>query len=181
MTWITESDPEHGPPALAAAYARIRAARGWVANILRVHSLNVPALNAHLGLYRTLMFGPSALTRAEREMIAVAVSAANACDYCVAHHQHALRTEGGDDALVAALAQSPDRAPLDARGRALVAYALKLTRTPASVTESDVQTLRAAGVPDAGIHDAAAVTAYYNFVNRMALGLGVELEPEIVA
>jgi len=129
-----------------------------------VHSLNVPALNAHLGLYRTLMFGPSALTRAEREMIAVAVSAANACGYCVAHHQHALRTEGGDE-----------------RGRALVAYALKLTRTPASVTEHDVQTLRTAGVPDAGVHDAAAVTAYYNFVNRLALGLGVELEPEIVA
>jgi len=180
-TWIAETDPEHAPPALAAAYARVGAARGWVANILRVHSLNVPALNAHFGPYRALMFGPSARMRAEREMIAVAVSAANARDYCVAHHRHALRTEGDDDALVAALAQSPECAPLDARGRALVAYALKLTRTPASVTESDVQTLRAAGVPDAGIHDAAAVTASYNVVNRMALGLGVELQPEIVA
>lgn len=58
-------------------------------------------------------------------------------------------------------------------------YALKLTRAPASVTEHDLVPLREAGLDDRGIHDLAAVVAYFNFVNRMALGLGVELEDEL--
>jgi len=53
---------------------------------------------------------------------------------------------------------------------------LKLTGTPGAVTSRDVEALRQAGISEAGIHDAAAVTAYFNFVNRMASGLGVELE-----
>ncbi len=55
---------------------------------------------------------------------------------------------------------------------------MKLTSRPGQVTESDVITLRAAGIPEAGIHDAAAITAYFNFVNRLAQGLGVELEEQ---
>jgi alkylhydroperoxidase family enzyme len=52
-----------------------------------------------------------------------------------------------------------------------------LTRDPASINAGSIERLRSAGLGDAGIHDAAAVTAYFNFVNRIALGLGVELEP----
>lgn len=52
-----------------------------MANILASHSLNQDALRAHLGLYRTIMFGPSPLSRSEREAMAVAVSAANDCHY----------------------------------------------------------------------------------------------------
>lgn len=83
-----------------------------------------------------------------------------------------------DAALVRSLAACPDDAALDRRERALVDYVLKLTRTPRDVSEADVDALRAAGLSDAAIHDAAAVAAYFNFVNRMASGLGVELEPE---
>ena len=56
-------------------------------------------------------------------------------------------------------------------------YAVKLTRAPATVTSADIAALRAAGFDDGGIHDICAVTAYYAFVNRIADGLGVELEP----
>ncbi len=72
--------------------------------------------------------------------------------------------------------RDPAGAPLEARQRALVDYALKLTSRPQQMTESDVVSLRAAGIPDAGIHDAAVITAYFNFVNRVAQGLGVALE-----
>lgn len=65
---------------------------------------------------------------------------------------------------------------LPPRSRALVAYALKLTLTPAGMSQQDADNLREVGLSDAAIHDAACVVAYYNFVNRMALGLGVELE-----
>jgi uncharacterized peroxidase-related enzyme len=74
--------------------------------------------------------------------------------------------------------RDPESAPLPPRTRALVRYALLLTRTPERVTAADLLPLREAGLGDAGIHDAACVTAYFNFVNRVAAGLGVELEPE---
>lgn len=78
--------------------------------------------------------------------------------------------------MVEALARDAGAAPLGGRGRALVALALKLTRTPAAMHEDDVRALRAAGLSDRGVHDAVAVVAYFNFVNRLAHGLGVELE-----
>lgn len=77
-----------------------------------------------------------------------------------------------------ALARDPGGAPLGARVRALVALALALTRAPAGMREDDVRALRAVGLSDRGVHDAVAVVAYLNFVNRLAHGLGVALEPE---
>lgn len=78
--------------------------------------------------------------------------------------------------MVEAFAASPDDAPVPDRTRALVAYALKLTREPARMAETDLAPLRAAGLSDRGIHDTAAIIAYFNFVNRLAEGLGVALE-----
>jgi uncharacterized peroxidase-related enzyme len=83
-----------------------------------------------------------------------------------------------DDELLAALEGNPATAPLDRRQRALVDYALKLTATPSEVNEQDIASLREVGFSDLAIHDAAAITAYFNFVNRLALGLGVDLEEE---
>ena len=57
-----------------------------------------------------------------------------------------------------------------------MAYAIKLTQSPQRINENDVASLRHVGLSDAGIHDIAAIVAYFNFVNRLALGLGVELE-----
>jgi uncharacterized peroxidase-related enzyme len=78
--------------------------------------------------------------------------------------------------LLTALERDPFTAPLDSRQRTLVTYALKLTQSPHLVAEDDINSLRRAGLSDAAIHDAAAVTAYFNFVNRTASGLGVEME-----
>lgn len=83
-----------------------------------------------------------------------------------------------DDELLAALECDPAAAPLDRRQRALVDYALKLTLKPEEVSEQDLAPLREVGLADNAIHDAAAITAYFNFVNRLALGLGVDLENE---
>lgn len=59
----------------------------------------------------------------------------------------------------------------------MLAYAEKLTRTPSAMTRGDVEALRAAGFDDVAILDIAQVTGYFAFVNRLADGLGVELEP----
>ena len=80
--------------------------------------------------------------------------------------------------MLAALERDPATAPLDRRQRALVDYALKLTATRSEVNEQDMAPLKGAGFSDPAIHDAAAITAYFNFVNRLASGLGVDLEQE---
>jgi alkylhydroperoxidase family enzyme len=81
-----------------------------------------------------------------------------------------------DGALVGGLGGDPAGASLPARLRAIVDYAVKLTRSPHDIAESDIAGLRSVGLTDRGIHDAAAVTAYFNFVNRTASGLGVPVE-----
>ena len=88
-----------------------------------------------------------------------------------------------DRALVEALAADWRGAEIDDRLRAILGYAEKLTGTPAAVEEADLEPLREAGLDDRAILDVVQVTAYYNYVNRMADGLGVELEegwPEAV-
>jgi uncharacterized peroxidase-related enzyme len=72
--------------------------------------------------------------------------------------------------------RDPASAALPPRLRALVVYAIKLTRRPRAMTLADIEGLRAAGLSDAAAHDAAAIVAYFAFVNRLALGLGVDLE-----
>jgi uncharacterized peroxidase-related enzyme len=80
------------------------------------------------------------------------------------------------DQLVSGLVQDPHRVAVSAADRAMLDYALKLTRTPGTMTVEDVAALRQAGFDDRAIHDICAITAYFAFVNRMADGLGVELE-----
>lgn len=75
-----------------------------------------------------------------------------------------------------AVRRDPERCALPPRERAIVDYVVKLARSSATLVEDDLVPLRDAGLSDADIHDACAVASYYCFVNRMANGLGVELE-----
>lgn len=81
MAWIRMIDEENAEGRLAELYRRLVEPWGGVDNVLKIHSLNPPSLAAHLELYRTVMYGPSPLSRVQREMIAVVVSAANRCHY----------------------------------------------------------------------------------------------------
>ena len=81
MTWIKVTEEAEAEGSLRDAYAEVSSTRGRVANILKVHSVHPEVIPVHLALYRELMFGRSELTRAEREMIAVAVSVTNHCHY----------------------------------------------------------------------------------------------------
>jgi uncharacterized peroxidase-related enzyme len=81
-----------------------------------------------------------------------------------------------DHAKARAIEEDHASAPLDTRERAIADYAVKLTARPQEMEEADVVALRDAGLSDAEILDVCQVTAYYNYVNRLADGLGVELE-----
>jgi uncharacterized peroxidase-related enzyme len=78
--------------------------------------------------------------------------------------------------LLASLASDYRKADLQAADLAMLDYAVKLTRSPGDMIEADVSSLRAQGFEDRAIHDICAIAAYYAFVNRIADGLGVELE-----
>ena len=80
-----------------------------------------------------------------------------------------------------ALSDDPVGAAADDAERAMLAFAVKLTRTPAEMTAADVDALRSSGFDDRAIHDICAIVAYFAFVNRIADGLGVELEPRVSA
>jgi uncharacterized peroxidase-related enzyme len=95
----------------------------------------------------------------------------------VVHHSHALTQQTGRAGLAEAVAAARTDG-VDPRTAALCAYARKLTRTPAAVREADVAALRQVGLDDRAIVDANQVVAYFNYVNRIAEGLGVELESE---
>jgi uncharacterized peroxidase-related enzyme len=81
MAWIKVIHEDEAQGGLKAAYDKLIEPWGGVDNILKIHSLNPASLRAHVELYKTLMRGPSELSRVEREMIAVVVSAANRCHY----------------------------------------------------------------------------------------------------
>ena len=83
------------------------------------------------------------------------------------------------EAFLQRLAQNWRTAGLDRVDHALCAYADKLTRAPASMSEADVASLRAVGLDDEAIHDAIQVVSYFNYINRVADAVHVDLEPEM--
>ena len=178
MAWIDEVDLDDAEGKLEAIYADLVAKRGKVSNILKVHSLNPEAMQNHLDLYMTVMFARSGLTRLEREAVAVVVSATNDCAYCVNHHAEALRHFIEDDETLDMLMTADGLETLEPRLSNIVRHAEKLTSAPSAMTESDLGELRAVGLSDEDILDLTLVTAYFNFVNRIALGLGVEFTAE---
>jgi uncharacterized peroxidase-related enzyme len=145
---------------------------GFVPNVLRLHALRPAHLLAWNAYYDELMRGESRLSRAEREMIAVVVSVANRCPYCIAAHGAALRKLTGDAALADAVERDHMTAGLDPRVDAALSYALRLTRAPHAIAEADVAALRDAGWSDEDIMDIAEVTGMFNLTNRLASGLG---------
>ena len=179
MAWIEEIDAGEAQGKLAEVYAELEKKRGRISNILMVQSLNPDALGEHLKLYKTLMFGRSGLSRLEREAIAVVVSANNDCEYCVNHHAESLRFYLDDEEDTLNLLMSADGLEtLEPRLSNIVRHAEKLTNVPGAMTESDLCELRAVGLSDKDILDLTMITGYFNFVNRVAVGLGVDFSAD---
>ena len=140
---------------------------GMVPNVLRAHAFDENTL------YNELMLGDSGLSTLEREMIAVAVSAVNGCFYCLAAHGAAVRQLSGDPKLGEMLVMNYRVAPLDARQRAMLDFAVKVTKASTEIEEADREMLRQVGFSDRDIWDIANVTAFYNMSNRVASATGM--------
>lgn len=177
MGWIKEINESEADGSLKEVYEEIQEKRGKIANILKIHSLNPQAMRAHLELYLTAMFEAVSLERKKCELLAVVVSNANKCEYCLAHHSEALKHYWKNKERMKKW-MSAFRSELSEKELHMVQYAVKLTKEPDSIRERDVEVLRELGFSDREIHDVVLITSYFNFVNRMALGLGVDFSPE---
>ena len=177
MPRIDVIQPEDAEGRLKEIYDEIERSRGKVAEVHKIQSLNPETITNHMDLYMNVMFGKSPLKRYQREMMAVVVSRANECTYCQRHHLEALEHFWKEPGRAEALRQNHREADLSPVDRALCDYAWQLTTDPGAAEHTDpTEALRAAELSDRAILDATLVVSYFNFVNRMVIGLGVELE-----
>lgn len=124
-----------------------------------------------------LMRGPSPLMPGERELIAGYTSGLNACEFCHGSHTAAAVAFGIDEHLMEALLHDIDSSPLNERLKPIFRLVRKLTLEPYKVVQADVDAILAAGWDEKAFHDAVAVCARYNLVNRIVEGHGVEANP----
>ncbi len=141
---------------------------GMVPNVLQAYAIRPEKLRVFIALYNDLMLGESGLTKLEREMVAVVVSSANRCYYCLVAHGQAVRKLSNDPELGELLVMNYRVAELPPRQRALLDFAWELTLTPHLVGESHRAALRKHGLSDEDLFDLANVVGFFNMSNRVA-------------
>lgn len=178
LTWLRVPAEDELPVEVRELWQPSLEKLGFVPNVLRLYALRPSHLLAWNAWYEEAMKGESGLTKAEREMIAVVVSVANDCAYCIAAHSAALRKLTKDAALADAIAADHAAAAVEPRVRAMLDFAVKLTLRPREMEQADVEALRRLGWSDEDVMDMAEVTGLFNMSNRMASGLGWAPNPE---
>lgn len=164
---------------LREIYDDIIAKRGKLADVHMIQSLHPESIVKHMELYMEIMFSRSPLSRAEREMMAVVVSVSNGCRYCCTHHGAALNHYWKDEKRLEKLIHDPEQAGLNERQKALCRFATQLSQSPADFEEgSFTRQMLAQGFTDRELLDATLVIAYFNFVNRIVLSLGLKPEAD---
>jgi uncharacterized peroxidase-related enzyme len=160
--------PEELTPEMSAYFAKCEEKLGFVPNVLKAYTFDMAKLSAFVAMYNDLMLALSGLSKLEREMIAVAVSAHNRCYYCLVAHGAAVRQLSGDPPLGELMAMNYRAARLSQRERAMLDFAVKLTAEPWLIEQDDRARLRRAGFSDRDIWDIAAVAGFFNMTNRVA-------------
>jgi len=155
-------------PAMAAYLQKCRDKIGFVPNVLAAYAFDMGKLEAFVAFYNDLMLAPSGLSKLEREMIAVAVSSENRCFYCLTAHGAAVRQLSGDPVLGEIMAMNYRAAELSPKQRAMLDFAVKITKASDAIEEADREALRQIGFSDRDIWDIAAVASFFNMSNRMA-------------
>ena len=141
---------------------------GFVPNVFLVLAHRPDEFRAFFAYHDALMDKDSGLSKAEREMIVVATSAANECQYCVVAHGAILRIRAKNPLIADQVATNYRKADLTERQKAMLDFALKVCDEAQSVSESDVAALSAQGFSEEDIWDIGAITAFFALSNRMA-------------
>lgn len=144
------------------------------ANIGDLYKLNPQTRQPMSQLGRVIMRDESPLTPAQREMIAAFVSGLNRCDYCFGGHSQVAVNLGIDRGVFEPLFDDVDTAPVEDKLKPILRFVKKLTLEPRNMNQSDADAVFSAGWSERALHDAILVCARFNFMNRLALGHGLD-------
>jgi len=162
------ADPDGLDDDLKAIWNKCVEKLGFVPNVFSAYSLKPKRLRNFMAMYNEIMLSDSGLSKLEREMIAVVVSSANRCYYCLVAHGAAVRALSGDPELGEMMALNYRVAKLDRRQREMLDFTWKMTTTPWLVDDADRDRLREAGLTNEDLFDLAETIAFFNLSNRMA-------------
>jgi uncharacterized peroxidase-related enzyme len=141
---------------------------GFVPNVFLLLARRPEEFRAFLAYHDALMDRREGLTAAEREMIVVAVSSANQCQYCVVAHGAILRIRAKDPTISEQVAANWRKAEITPRQRAMLGFATRVAQEAHLVEEADRQALRDSGFDEEEIWDIAAISAFFSMSNRLA-------------
>ena len=174
MPWIDYINEDDAKGELKEIYKNIKKKRGKLSNVMKIHSLNPDAMKKHMDLYLSIMFENSDLSREVRELIAVVVNSTNKCNYCIKHHVETLSHYWKDKEKLEKLINDFNTIELSEKTLVMLKYAYRLTKTPDKISKDDIDKLRDKSFSDRDILNINLIVGYFNFVNRIVLGLGVE-------
>ena len=183
MSWIKTISPDQADGKLSAIYQRVCDNEGHVDNVLQVHSLRPHTLEAHMAVYKaTIHHAANGLPEWLLESIGVFVSRLNRCEYCDRHHSSGLKRLTGDEQRFEQLSSALDKPfpdePFSKAEQVVLAYVRQLTIAPSELKETYIIGLREQGYSDGEILEINQVAAYFAYVNRSVLGLGVDINGE---
>ena len=159
---------EQIPEDLRNRIVEIQEKTGFIPNVFLTLAHRPEELRAFMAYHDTLMDGDSGLSKAEREMIVVATSALNDCQYCVIAHGAILRIRARNPLLSDQVAINYQKADLTMREDAMIEFALKVASSSGALSDEDIAKVRAQGFSMEDVWDIGAITAFFALSNRMA-------------
>ncbi|MBR0856837.1 peroxidase-related enzyme [Bradyrhizobium liaoningense] len=156
------------PADIRARIEAVQEKSGFVPNVFLTLAHRPDEFRAFFAYHDALMDRPGPITKAEREMIVVATSSANQCQYCVVAHGAILRVRAKNPLIADQVAVNYRKADITARQRAMLDFAMKVSARAYEVDDSDIQELRSHGFTEEDVWDIAAIAAFFGMSNRLA-------------
>ena len=156
------------PDDIRARMLAVQEKAGFIPNVFVALAYRPEEFRAFFAYHDALMEKESGITKAEREMIVVATSGANQCQYCVVAHGAILRIRAKNAHIADQVAVNYRKADLTERQRALLDFAMKVSRRSEEIGDGDLETMRRHGYSDEDIWDVAAISALFALSNRIA-------------
>lgn len=156
------------PDDIRARITAVQEKSGFIPNVFLTLAHRPDEFRAFMAYHDALMDKPGNLTKAEREMIVVATSAVNQCQYCVIAHGAILRIRAKDPLIADQVATNYRKADITVRQKAMLDFAMKVSQTAHLVGEADFDTLKSHGFTEEDVWDIAAISAFFGMSNRIA-------------
>ena len=166
------------PEDIRARLLAVQEKSGFVPNVFLILARRPDEFRAFFAYHDALMDRESGLTKAEREMIVVATSAANQCQYCVIAHGAILRIRARNPLISDQIAVNYRKADITPRQRAMLDFAMKVSRTAEEISDADFAAVAAHGFSDEDVWDIAAIAAFFALSNRVANVTGMRANHE---